>query len=88
MPWRHIGGICTVPCTPISALEGGEWSASRPGRFTPGERAPSTHWLGGWLGPRSSLKAVEKETIPSLCQESDPLKNLSVLNLKLEGEQQ
>jgi len=24
-----------------------EWSASRPGRFTPcGNRAPSTHWIG------------------------------------------
>jgi hypothetical protein len=26
-----------------SALGGGEWSASRPGRFTPGERAPGSH---------------------------------------------
>jgi hypothetical protein len=27
-----------------SALDGGEWSASRPGRaFTPGERTPGTH---------------------------------------------
>jgi hypothetical protein len=26
-----------------SALDGGEWSASRPGRFTPRERAPGTH---------------------------------------------
>jgi len=25
-----------------SALDGGEWSASRPGRFTPRERAPGT----------------------------------------------
>jgi len=31
------------------ALEGGEWSASRPGRFTPRERVPSTHWIGGWV---------------------------------------
>jgi hypothetical protein len=30
----------------ISALVGGEWSASRPGRFTPGEKDPSNHWLG------------------------------------------
>jgi hypothetical protein len=29
-----------------SALEGGEWSASSPGRFTPWERAPGTHWKG------------------------------------------
>jgi hypothetical protein len=34
-----------------SALEGGEWSASRPGRFTPRERAPGTHWIGGRVGP-------------------------------------
>jgi hypothetical protein len=26
-----------------SVLDGGEWSASCPGRFTPRERAPSTH---------------------------------------------
>jgi hypothetical protein len=26
----------------VSALHGGEWSASRPGRFTPG-----THWIEG-----------------------------------------
>jgi hypothetical protein len=32
-----------------SAVDGGEWSASRPGRFTPRERAPGTHWIGGWV---------------------------------------
>jgi hypothetical protein len=32
-----------------SALDGGEWSASHPGRFTSRERAPGTHWLGGWV---------------------------------------
>jgi hypothetical protein len=42
------------------ALAGGEWSASRPGRFTPGERAPSTHWIGGWVNPKSGLDDVEK----------------------------
>jgi hypothetical protein len=30
-----------------SALAGGKWSASRPGRFIPVERGPSTHWIGG-----------------------------------------
>jgi hypothetical protein len=34
-------------------LVGCEWSASRPGRHTPGERAPGTHWIGGWVGPTS-----------------------------------
>jgi len=24
----------------------GDWSASRPGRFTPRERVPGTHWTG------------------------------------------
>jgi hypothetical protein len=30
-----------------SALAGGEWSASYPGRYTPGESASGTHWIGG-----------------------------------------
>jgi hypothetical protein len=41
-----------------SALDGGEWSASRPGRFTPRERAPDTHWIAGWVGPRAILDVV------------------------------
>jgi hypothetical protein len=36
-----------------SVLDGREWSASHPGRFTPRERAPGTHWIGGWVGPRA-----------------------------------
>jgi hypothetical protein len=43
-----------------STLDGGEWSASRPGRFTPKERAPGTHWIGGWVGPRAVLDMVVK----------------------------
>jgi len=43
-----------------SALDAGERSASRRGRFYPTERASGTHWIGGWLGPRSSLDAVVK----------------------------
>jgi hypothetical protein len=30
-----------------SAIDGGEWSASRPGRSTPKEISPGTHWIGG-----------------------------------------
>jgi hypothetical protein len=48
-----------------SALDGGEWSASHPGRFTPRERAPRTHWIGGWVGLRTVLGAVVKRKIPS-----------------------
>jgi hypothetical protein len=43
-----------------SALVGGEWSASRPGRFIPGERARGTHWIGGWVRPRAGLDDMEK----------------------------
>jgi hypothetical protein len=43
-----------------SALLVGEWSASRPGRFIPGERAPGTHWVGGWVGSRGGLDDMEK----------------------------
>jgi hypothetical protein len=45
----------------ISALVGGEWSASRPDCFTPG-----THWTGGWVGPRPGVDDVEMRTILSL----------------------
>jgi hypothetical protein len=56
-----------------SALVGGEWSASRPGRFTPGERAPSTHWIGGWVDLRTGLNDVEKEnSFPHQDSNSDP----------------
>jgi hypothetical protein len=46
-----------------SALVGGEWSASRPGHFFPGERVVDSHWTGGWLGPRTGLDDVERRKI-------------------------
>jgi hypothetical protein len=55
-----------------SALDGGEWSASRLGRFTPGGRAPDTHWIGGRVGPRAVLDAVAKRKIHSHRRESNP----------------
>jgi hypothetical protein len=53
----------------ISALAGGEWSASRLGRFTAGERASGTHLIRSWLDPRLDLDDVEKReflTLPGL----------------------
>jgi len=55
----------------FSAPDGGEWSASRPGRFIPGEGAPDTHWIGGWVVPRRGMEAVTKRKIPTI----DPLGN-------------
>jgi hypothetical protein len=62
------GGI--APRILTSALDGGEWSASSPGRFTPREGAPLTHRLGGLVGLRAVLDAVMKRKIPSPCRES------------------
>jgi hypothetical protein len=48
---------------------GGEWLTSRPSRITPRERAPGTHWIGGWMGPRTDLDDVKKRqflTLPGL----------------------
>jgi hypothetical protein len=42
------------------ALVGGEWSASCLGHFTPGERAPGTHCIGGLLNSRAGLDDLEK----------------------------
>jgi hypothetical protein len=36
------------------------------------ERAPDTHWIGSWVGPRAVLDAVVKRKIPSPRRESNP----------------
>jgi hypothetical protein len=43
-----------------SALAGDEWSASHPGRFPRGKRAPGNNCIGGWVNPRAGLNYVEK----------------------------
>jgi hypothetical protein len=55
------------------ALDGGEWSPSHTGRFEPRERAPGTHLIGGWVGPRAGLEAVVKRKFPSPCRDCNPL---------------
>jgi hypothetical protein len=49
-----------------SALDGGEWSVSRPGGFTVGERATGAQWIGGWVGfkSRSGRGGEEKNSLP------------------------
>jgi hypothetical protein len=44
-----------------SELAGGQWSASRPSRFTPG-----THCREGWVGHRTGLDDVERKKISPL----------------------
>jgi hypothetical protein len=43
-----------------SAVVGGEWSASRTGLLTPGERTAGTRWVGFSVGPRAGLSYMEK----------------------------
>jgi hypothetical protein len=72
-PWRRIGEWRYSSTHYLaSALHGGEWSASRPGRFTPREKARGTPWIGGWVGPRDVLDVVVKRKIPSPRWESNP----------------
>jgi hypothetical protein len=68
---KTYGGGGVAPPFLTSALDGSEWSASRPCRFTPGERAPGTHWIGCWVGLSPGLDAVEKRKILH-CGESNP----------------
>jgi hypothetical protein len=51
-----------------SALVGGEWSASRPCRFTPG-----TRFIGGWVDPRAGLDDMEKIFDPTGTRTPAPL---------------
>jgi hypothetical protein len=46
-----------------TALVGGEWSASLPGRFTPEERAPRYGLDKRLDGPRAGLDDMERRTI-------------------------
>jgi hypothetical protein len=62
------GGI--APHSLTLPLDGSKWSASRPGRITPRERAPGIHWIGGWVGPRAVVDAIR--TINFNIQVSDP----------------
>jgi hypothetical protein len=52
-----------------SALDEGEWSASRPVRLITDERAPGTHWIGGCVDPRAGLDDLKNKkflTLPAI----------------------
>jgi len=46
-----------------SALEGGEGSASRPGRTLPPRERPVTHCIEGWVGLRTGLVRCGKSRL-------------------------
>jgi hypothetical protein len=73
-----------------SIQAGDEWSASHSGRFTPGERSPSTHWIEGWVAPRAGLDDVEERkffTLPGfeLRPLGRPVRKKSLYRLRYPG---
>jgi hypothetical protein len=75
-----------------SAISGGEWSASRPCRFTPEEKSPGTQWIGVWMGPRAGLDDVEKRKFltlpgPELRPLGRPARRQSLYRLRYPGSQ-
>jgi hypothetical protein len=69
---KTYGGVKTAPQLLTSAMDGSEWSASCPGRFTSRERAYGTDWAGDWVGLRVGLDAVEKRKNCCPCRKSNP----------------
>jgi hypothetical protein len=75
--------LCEGKVKLASAPVGGEWSASHPGCFTPRERVPSSHYIGGWVCLRAGLDDLEKRkflALPGLEREPlcDPVHNQSL----------
>jgi hypothetical protein len=65
--WRYS---CTILTT---ALDGAKWLSSHSGHFTPGETAPGTHWIGGWVSSGVGFDTAEKRKISFPCRESNPV---------------
>jgi hypothetical protein len=72
-PWRRLGErrYSSYSFT-TSALDGVSGQRRAPPRFTPRERTPSTHWTGGWVGPRVGLDTEDRGKILCPCRGSNP----------------
>jgi hypothetical protein len=59
-------------------LFGGEWSASRPGHFTPWDITLDIYWIEALAGPRTGLNNMEmRKRFPLLVLELQPLRRPS-----------
>jgi len=47
------------------------------------ERAPGTHWIGGWVGPRAVLDVMVKRKIPTLHWELNSIVNFVTTHVKV-----
>jgi hypothetical protein len=48
---KTYGGMVVLLQESLMALDRGDWSASRPGHFTPGKESNGAHWIADWVGP-------------------------------------
>jgi hypothetical protein len=69
---KMYGGVKVDQPLLTSALGGDEESHSYAGRFTPGERAQGTHWIGNWVGLRTCLDAMKMRKMPCPFREWNP----------------
>jgi hypothetical protein len=70
MSWRHMEEWRYSPII-LDLGNRYKWLGTRPSHITSGEIAPSAKSIGGWVGPRAGLDAVEKrKNFP--CRESNP----------------
>jgi hypothetical protein len=62
----------TAPPSLTSAPDGGELSATRSCRFTSGEIFTGTHYIRGWVGPRTGVDTEEKRKFSCSFRELNP----------------
>jgi hypothetical protein len=62
----YVGVDVLIHILLTSILTGGEWSASRRRRFTPGERDPGNRWIGSWVDLRAGLDDLVKREFLTL----------------------
>jgi hypothetical protein len=72
IPWRRMWEWRLAPPFLTSALDGGEWSASQPGRLTLGEIDRWTNWVRSRVGRRIGLDAMKKRKMSCPFRESIP----------------
>jgi len=79
--WRRIERVHVyLHLVLVSALDGGEWSTSGPGRFIPREKNKIKHltcWLGSWVGLGTGLD-VWKNRICCPCRDSNVNRPVSI----------
>jgi hypothetical protein len=64
--WRYSSTILVHSTRWMSEVSFAPWL------LYPWWKSSSTNWIGGWMGPRASLGAVEKRKFSCPCQEWNP----------------